>query len=56
MIFPLELELCRTLWSVDMLCEGICAGLLGKGPTALVLRHICLRKAETAEHGERVFA
>ena len=32
-----------------MVYIGVCPGLLGKGPAALVLRHTCLRKAVTAE-------
>ena len=50
MLFPLELKLYKTLWSADMVCAGVCAGLLGKGPTVLVLRHTCCRKAVPAEH------
>ena len=38
MLFLLEVKLYRTLWSVDMVCAGVCAGLLGEGPTTLVLR------------------
>lgn len=50
MLFPLELKLCRTLWLV-VVCVGICAGLLGEGPSVLVIRHTCLRKATPAEGG-----
>ena len=34
MLFPLELKLYRTLWSVDVVCAGVCAGLLGEGSAA----------------------
>ena len=50
MLFPLELKLCRTIWSVDLVCIRVCAVLLGEKPTALVLRHTCLRKAVPAEN------
>ena len=50
MLLPLELKPCRTLWFLDVVCAGISAGLLGKGPTALVLRHTCPRKALPAEY------
>ena len=52
MLFPLVLKLCRTLWSVDMVCtegrEG-CAGFRGEGPTVLVFRHTRLGKAAPVE-------
>ena len=48
MLFSLELMLCRTLWSGDVVQAGLCAGLLGEGPDALVLRHTCLRKVAAA--------
>ena len=35
MLFLLELNLCRTLKSVDVVCVGVCAGLLGKDPWSL---------------------
>ena len=49
-LFPVELKLCSTLVSRHGLCGGVCAGLQGEGPGALVLRHTCLRKAALAEH------
>lgn len=49
MLFPLELKLCRTLWSVDVVQLELCTDLLGGGPAALVLRHTCSRKAIPAE-------
>ena len=48
-LFPLELKCCRTLWP-EVACAGFYAGLLGEGPTALVLRPTCLRKAVPAKH------
>ena len=36
-LFPLELKLCRTLWSVRVMHAGVCAGLLGEGPKHLKL-------------------
>ena len=49
MLFPLELKLCNTLWSVDLeSARGLyCSS--GDGPTALVLRHTCLSKEALAE-------
>ena len=38
MLFPLELKLCRTLWSVDVVLEGVYAGLLGEGLAVPILR------------------
>ena len=38
MLFPPELKLYRTLWSVGEVCAGVCAGLLGEGLAALVLK------------------
>ena len=49
-LFPLELKLDRTLWSVDVIHVGVCVGILGKEPTVLVLRHTSLREAVPAEH------
>ena len=49
MLLPLELKPCRTLWLVDMVQVGICAGFLRKGSTALGLRHTCPRKAAPKE-------
>lgn len=49
MLFPLELKIYRTLWSIDMMQAGGCADLLGEGPTALVLRHTWPRKAVPLE-------
>ena len=49
-LFPLELKHCGILWSVDIACVEGCAGLLRKGPTALVLRHTCLIKAVPVEY------
>lgn len=43
-----ELKIYGTLWSVDVVHGGISVGLLGEGSTALVLRHICLRKSSTS--------
>ena len=37
-------------WSVGMVCVGVCAGLLEKGPTALVLSHSYPGKAKSAEY------
>ena len=50
MLLPLELKPYRTLWSVNVVCAGGSAGLLGKGPTELVLRHTYPRKPVPAEH------
>ena len=44
MLFPLQLKLCRALWSVDVVYMGVYAGLLRKEPVALVLSYICRRK------------
>ena len=44
MLFPLEVKLCRTLCLVDGVRVGVCPGLLGKGPAALIFRHACPRK------------
>ena len=44
MLFPLELKLCRTLWSIHMVHVGVCAGLLGDGPVALGLMHLAQEK------------
>lgn len=49
MLFLLELKLCRTLWSIDMLHVGVCAGFLGEWPVVLVFWYTCLRKAVPAE-------
>ena len=49
MLFPLELKLYRTLWSVDMVHAGVCAGFLDKRLTALALRLTCLQKAVAEE-------
>ena len=49
MLLPLELKTYRTLWSGDVSRAGFSAGVLGKNPAALVLRHTCLRKAVPAE-------
>ena len=51
MLLPLELKLYRTLWSVDVVCAGVCAGLLGEGSAALGLRHTFLRKPVPAKQG-----
>lgn len=45
----LELRLCCSLWSVDLVCWGVCAGVLGKGPAVLVLRHTCSSKEVPTE-------
>ena len=50
MLFLLELNLRRILWSVDLVSSGVCAGLLGEETSALVVRHICPRKAVPGEH------
>ena len=50
MLLSLELKTCGALWSADMVCVEASAGLLGKGPIALVLRYTCLRKAIPTEH------
>ena len=52
MLFPLELKLYSTRWSVDMVYMGVCAGLLGEGATELVLRQTCVGKATPAKHQE----
>ena len=49
MLFPVKLKFCRTLCSVDITHVGISACLLWEGPTLLVLRHTCLRKAVPVE-------
>ena len=55
MLFPTELKLCRTLWSVDVVFGvGDCADLLRgwEGAVALVLRALentCPRKAAPAQ-------
>lgn len=49
MLLPQELKPCRTLWSVDMVYLGFLAGLLGKGPTVLVLRHTYSGKSALVE-------
>lgn len=56
MLFQLELKLCRTLWSVDVMmvaggggADTGSAGVLGEGLTALVLKHTCPRKALLVE-------
>ena len=52
MLFPLELKLCRALWSVDVVHVGRgehCAGFLGDEPAVLVFRHTCPRRAALAE-------
>ena len=46
------LQLCRTLWPVDMVHAGVSAGLVGKEFTILGLWHTCLRKAVLEEHSE----
>lgn len=38
MLFALELKLCRTLWSVDKVHMGVCAGLHGKDAFATLVR------------------
>ena len=43
MLFVLELKFCRTLWSVDLVYVGFCAGLLGLGTAPMVVRHTFLR-------------
>ena len=50
MLFPVELKLCGFLWSRDVVYVGVCAGVLGDGPTALGLRHTCPRKEAPVEH------
>ena len=42
MLLSLELKTCGALWSVDMVCAKASAGLLGKGPVALIVRCTCL--------------
>lgn len=39
MLFPLELKLCRTLWSADMVHAGSVLVFWGEGSTALVLKY-----------------
>lgn len=49
-LFSLELKLCSTLWSVELVCGGGCAGLLGVGLcAALTLRCICSPSEAPAE-------
>ena len=48
MLFPLTLEVAK-LSSVDVVDVGVCVGLLGKRPAALVVRHTYLRKVVPAE-------
>ena len=43
MLLPLELKLCRTVWSVDVVHVGVCSGLGGE-LTRLIVRHTCPRK------------
>lgn len=46
MLFPLELKLCRILWSVDVVYVGggSCAVLLGERTIALVLTTLAQEK------------
>lgn len=51
-LFPLEVKLDSTLWSVGLVCAGVCAGLLGEEPaTTVVLGHTFTSKEAPAEHG-----
>ena len=49
-LFPLDLKLCRSLWSIDVVLVGICAYLLWEEPTVMIPRHTCPRKAVPTEH------
>lgn len=55
MLFSLEPELCSTLWSIDLVHEGVCDGLLGEGSAAhahvYVLMHICPGKENLQSAG-----
>lgn len=44
MVFPLDLKFCRTLWLIDVVHAGVCAGLLREKCTELVLRNTCPKK------------
>lgn len=44
-LFPPELKICRSLWIVDVVHMGVCAGLLWEEPTELFIRQVCLTKA-----------
>ena len=52
MLFFKSTEALQKLLSGDTVCVEVCAGLLGKGPTVLVLRHTCLRKAVLQSEGK----
>ena len=48
-IFTTAEALQKSIVSDMVRLEEVCAGLLGEGPTVLVLRHACPRKGAPAE-------
>ena len=50
MLFSLELKICRTLCSVDVVWQGFVLVFWGVEPTALVLRHTGQREAAPGEY------
>ena len=49
-LFPVELKLCSTLWSVELVHVGVCSAPLEVSLTALILRHTCPSEEALAEH------
>ena len=55
MLFPLELKLCRTPWSVDVVRTVLCAGLLRKGPLCWSLGTLAQEKQYQWSTGGRTW-